>query len=67
MRVPGVCDRDAEEEEAMGGVGVGAIPRISEMAAEDFIEMFLDARNRARWLDWAGMSKISTIDSRIEN
>lgn len=53
MRVPGVCDRDAEEEEAMGGVGVGAIPRISEMAAEDFIAMFLDARNRARWLDWA--------------
>ena len=43
--MPGVCDGDAEED-AMGGAG--DIPRISEIATEDFIAIFLDARNRAR-------------------
>lgn len=41
----GVLERDAMEEEE-----VGAIPKISDIAAVDFEAMFLDAMARARCL-----------------
>lgn len=45
VRVPGEAEADPAED-----VGVGAIPRISEMAAADFDDMLFAAMARARCL-----------------